>query len=398
MSQTEETRRLPDEGDLSQLIVDVSPTFFVAIDGAGRLLEINRTMLQTLGYAREEVVGREYLPVFVPERDHPLVLEVFAKLAGGAAPMVNENLVVAKDGRELLVEWHGRALHGDRGELRFYLGIGIEIGERRRIEEALRRSEQRLDLHVQQTPLGVIEWAVDGTVTAWNPAAERIFRHAREDVVGRAMTSLLLPESARVHAAAIWSHLIARRGGTRSTNENVTKDGRIIVCEWYNTPLVAADGRVIGVASLVNDITEQKRVEAELRQRERDQAETIERLSAPVIDVWEGVLALPVIGAVDSARAARMTESLLEAIVRTRASFTIVDLTGVAAVDASTGHHLMTMVRATELLGTRCLVSGISPSVARTLTELDTALAGLETFSTLRAALAHALQRPVRGR
>ena len=398
MSQTEGTRRFPAGGDLSQLLVDVSPTFFVAIDGAGRLLEINRNMLQALGYAREEVVGREYLPVFVPERDRPRVLEVFAKLAGDTTPTVNENLVVAKDGRELLVEWHGSAVYGDRGEFRFYFGIGIEIGERRRIEEALRHSEERFELHVQQTPLGVIEWSLDGTVTAWNPAAERIFGHAREDVIGRAKTSLLLPEGAHAHVAAIWSHLIARRGGTRSTNENVTKDGRIIVCEWYNTPLVAADGRVIGVASLVDDITEQKRVEAELRRRERDQAETIDRLSAPVIDVWEGILALPMIGAVDSARAARMTESLLEAIVRTRASFTIVDLTGVAAVDASTAHHLMTMVRATELLGTRCLVFGISASVARTLTELDAALAGLETFSTLRAALAHALQRPVRGR
>lgn len=396
MSRTVDTMMLRDEGTMSQQIVETSPTFFVAVDRVGRILQMNGTMLDALGYARDEVIGREFVAMIVPERYRPLSVEAFSVLPTVAKPLVKENYVLAKDGREILVEWHGRPVFNAKGEYDFTIGVGIEIGERRRIQEALRRSEQRLELHVQQTPLGVIEWDVDSKVIAWNPAAERIFGFGREEVLGRSVTEFLVPEAVREHVDTIWWQSLSGQGGICSTNENVTKDGRIIVCEWYNTPLVAPDGRVVGVASLVADVTDQKRVEAELLRREREQAETIERLSAPVLDVWEGVLALPVIGVVDASRAARMTESLLEAIVRTRAAYTIIDLTGVTAVDASTAHHLMTMVRATELLGTRCLVSGISPSMARTLTELDAELTGLAAFSTLRAALGHALQRSLR--
>ena len=73
-----------------------------------------------------------------------------------------------------------------------------------------------------------------------------------------------MPVSARPHVDRIWGGLLLREGGERSTNENVTKDGRTILCEWYNTPLVTADGRVIGVASLVQDVTERKQAEEEL--------------------------------------------------------------------------------------------------------------------------------------
>jgi rsbT co-antagonist protein RsbR len=118
---------------------------------------------------------------------------------------------------------------------------------------------------------------------------------------------------------------------------------------------------------------------------------TIEQLSAPVIDLWEGVLALPIMGAVDEARASRMTESLLHAIVQSGASFTVVDLTGVTAMDAATASHITSMVRAAGLVGTQCLISGIRPAMARTLVDLDASL-GVETFGTLRAALRRAIE------
>jgi PAS domain S-box-containing protein len=89
-----------------------------------------------------------------------------------------------------------------------------------------------------------------------------------EETLGR-HAALIVPAHAREHVDRIWNGLLARKGGERSTNENVTKDGRTILCEWYNTPLVASDGRVIGVASLVEDITERKRAEQRLQDSER---------------------------------------------------------------------------------------------------------------------------------
>jgi diguanylate cyclase (GGDEF)-like protein/PAS domain S-box-containing protein len=125
-------------------------------------------------------------------------------------------------------------------------------------EEVLRISHQRLLLHREQTPLAVIEWNTDFEFVDWNKAAERIFGFTKDEVLGRHVTDRILPESAREAVDIIWRDLLENKGGQRSTNENLTKDGRTILCEWYNTPLVDQDGKVIGVASLVNDVTEKK--------------------------------------------------------------------------------------------------------------------------------------------
>ncbi|MCG3209033.1 MAG: Sensor histidine kinase RcsC [Anaerolineae bacterium] len=132
-------------------------------------------------------------------------------------------------------------------------------------EEALRQSEQRLALHVQQTPLAVIELSLDMHVVEWNPAAEKIFGYTRQETIGRPVTDLILPEHVHLHLEDLRQALLERRDGLRSTNENLTKSGETIVCEWYNTPLVDPDGQVIAFASLVQDITERIRTEEQLR-------------------------------------------------------------------------------------------------------------------------------------
>lgn len=146
--------------------------------------------------------------------------------------------------------------------------------ELKNAEEVLRFSQQRLLLHREKTPLGVIEWNTAFEIADWNPAAQRIFGYTKDEVLGQHITNNILPESARPAMDIVWSDLLARRGGQRSTNENITKDGRTILCEWYNTPLVDPDGKVIGVASLVDDITERHRAEKELEQY-RDHLETM---------------------------------------------------------------------------------------------------------------------------
>lgn len=140
------------------------------------------------------------------------------------------------------------------------------MSERIRAADALRQSAQRLSLHFYQTPLGVIEWDLEFRVTRWNPAAERIFGFTEEEARGRTAAELIVPAAVRPHVDRVWRALLERKGGTRSTNENVTKDGRTIVCEWYNTPLVDATGQVIGVTSQVEDITKERQAAEEIRQ------------------------------------------------------------------------------------------------------------------------------------
>ena len=105
----------------------------------------------------------------------------------------------------------------------------------------------------------MIEWDRGFRVIKWNPSAERIFGYSRNDAIGKTAAELIVPDSVKDLVNKLWADLISTKGGNRSTNENVRKDGKIILCDWYNTPLVNDDGDVIGVSSLVDDITEREK-------------------------------------------------------------------------------------------------------------------------------------------
>jgi rsbT co-antagonist protein RsbR len=113
----------------------------------------------------------------------------------------------------------------------------------------------------------------------------------------------------------------------------------------------------------------------------------IRELSTPIIEVWAGVLCLPVVGVVDSQRSAEMTETLLETIVAKQARTAIVDITGIDVMDTKTADHFIKMARAVRLLGAECIVSGINPGIAQTLTHIGVDLTGVRTLRSLRDAL-----------
>jgi PAS domain S-box-containing protein len=125
-------------------------------------------------------------------------------------------------------------------------------------------SEQRLALMVEQSPLAVIEWNLDFEVIKWNLAAEQMFGYTAEEAVGRHATELIVPEEVRPIVDQVWQDLIDQRGGTHSINDNYTKDGDTITCEWHNTGLINTEGKILGVLSVIQDITERKHAEKEI--------------------------------------------------------------------------------------------------------------------------------------
>ena len=116
-------------------------------------------------------------------------------------------------------------------------------------------------------------------------------------------------------------------------------------------------------------------------------------LSTPVVTLWEGVLALPVIGTLDSARTQVVMENLLQRIVETGASIAIIDITGVPTVDTLTAQHLLKTVAAARLMGADCIISGIRPQIAQTIVHLGVDLGTVITKATLADAFAIALRR-----
>ena len=158
---------------------------------------------------------------------------------------------------------------------------------------------------------------------------------------------------------------------------------------------------------LINDLTE------ELRQREKvqkelesklskiqeqqktilQQQEDLLELSSPVSKVWDNILILPVIGTLDSQRTQVMMENLLQKIVDTGCTISILDITGVPTVDTQVANHLLKTVTAARLLGAECIISGISPAIAQTIVHLGIDLSSIRTKATLQDAMIFAMKQ-----
>jgi len=123
------------------------------------------------------------------------------------------------------------------------------------------------------------------------------------------------------------------------------------------------------------------------------QTDEIAEISTPVIQVWDGILALPIIGTLDSSRTQVIMESLLEKIVATGSGITILDISGVPAVDSLVAQHLIKTVSATRLMGAECVISGIRPEIAQTIVQLGIDLTGITTKATLASALKFAFEQ-----
>jgi rsbT co-antagonist protein RsbR len=192
------------------------------------------------------------------------------------------------------------------------------------------------------------------------------------------------------------THQHLQRALRGETVRAVAEPVRGVFFETWYTPLRNENDALDGVIALAIDATERVRSEAQLLENTRvieRQSETIRDLAAPVIKVWDEVVCLPIIGAVDAGRAAAMMEHLLDSIVREKARFAILDLTGVQAMDTSTVHHVVRMLKAAQTVGALGVLSGAQPAVAQTIVSLGLSLDDLRTARTLHDALSFCLSR-----
>jgi len=132
-----------------------------------------------------------------------------------------------------------------------------------------------------------------------------------------------------------------------------------------------------------------------IRRQQESQAameHLVRQLQTPILEIWDDVLALPVIGMVDSRRSQEMMETLLVEIVNNRCKYVILDITGVEIVDTRTADHFVKVMKSAELLGTRCIMTGIRPAVAQTLVELGVDLSSIRTLRNLQEGLRYCLR------
>jgi len=242
---------------------DQHPEFIRQCAELVKILDVNRAALYMHGARTKEELFAGLINTFTPESFVAFQKELVC-LWNGSAEMIEDAEVKTLTGEPRQATVYFSVCAGCEETLSRIIVSLIDITERKRAEEMILRSDQRLRLHREQSPLGFMEWDEDFRVVEWNAACERIFGYSREEALGRHAKELILPVEVQELVAGIYHSLMTQTGGEHSINENITKDGRTIICEWFNTTLINKDGKAIGAASICNDITGQKRMEEEL--------------------------------------------------------------------------------------------------------------------------------------
>jgi PAS domain S-box-containing protein len=262
------SRDLQQESLRLRLLVDNIHDAVVSEDLNGRIIFANDRFLELFDARRPEVLGRRLADFMHPDDRPlgssrpagsplgPLRLEFRGQRPDGSLLYLESSLVPVRIGGLLL---------GCQSMIR-------DITERRRAEERQRELVQRLEFFVNNMPLGCIVFDPDFQILEWNSAATRIFGWTAEEVLGRGGLELLLPQELWSQVPGIWDELQHTKSSNHSYNQNRTKDRGLIDCEWFNTSLIDHNGRVVAVASMVQDITERKSLEEQLRQSQKMEA------------------------------------------------------------------------------------------------------------------------------
>ncbi len=245
-------------------IMESTPDAVFVKDLQSRYVMINPAAAQFVGMTPDQILGFTDAKIF-PKETGQWVMDRDRQVLETGITLTYELSQPSRGAARTYLTTKG-PYRDANGRIAGVLGISRDITDRKLAEEEIRQSQQKLRTHFENTPLAVVEWDVDFRVAAWNPSAERIFGYTREEAIGR-QGDFIVPSEVRPFVKQVWQQLLTtKEGGTQgSANENITKSGEIISCEWYNTPLVDESGRVLGVASLVQDVTERKRAEEKFR-------------------------------------------------------------------------------------------------------------------------------------
>jgi PAS domain S-box-containing protein len=279
---------------------------------------------------------------------------------------------------------------GDKDEIE---SLRAEV---QRLGAALAEAETRAALVLEATNDGVWDWNPRTDIAFFSRRWKEILGYAEHEVAdtGEAFFAMVHDQDRQRVEAAIKAHL-ERREPYLVDFRMRTKDGGWQQIQARGQAKWDAEGKPIRMAGVHTDITERSRRELERLHNEEliaIQNATIRALGVPILQVWKGILCLPIIGAVDDERANDMTSELLDHVSQTATRFAVLDLTG-AEFRSETVQYLARMTRALRLIGAQGVFCGISPKTARILVEMQLDLGDVPTYRDLGDALRACLLR-----
>ena len=247
-------------------ILNTAMDAVISMDARGQITDWNLRAEAIFGWSREEALGLAFhdtvFPVRIQDEGRKELARFPSTRDDGALKQRVETTGRRRNGEEFPIELTITPLK--TGNTWQFTAFIEDISERKQAEKKLLEINQKLALQFDQAPLGVIEWDRNFRVVQWNPAAEKIFGYSEEEALGQ-HANFIVPQAERPSVTPILDELLAGTGGGNSVNGNVRKSGESIQCDWYNASLRDAKGDVVGVISLVDDITSRKLAEDEIR-------------------------------------------------------------------------------------------------------------------------------------
>jgi PAS domain S-box-containing protein len=268
-----EERRQENEIKISQqqlaLLFEHSPLAVIEWDLDGNITHWNPAGEKMFGIARSSAIGRPLTEV-VFSREVSEYAETMRRLfrreralvaQGGGSSTVLRIAQDGQDGQQYVRDWTFTILTQTQDIVVGFGAIVSDVTEQVRTQQQLEQALERLALFVEQVPVAIIEWDLNRVIQGWNPAAETIFGWSAAETIGKDALDLLVPQSNRAHVAHIFEQMLQTPEPIHSENANLTHDGREIICQWINIPLINEHGERVGLASLAQDVTDARHVQ-----------------------------------------------------------------------------------------------------------------------------------------
>jgi anti-anti-sigma factor len=228
----------------------------------------------------------------------------------------------------------------------------------------------------------------EGKVLTWNAAAQRLKGWTAEEIIGQHFSRFYPQED--IQAGKTETELIAAAQDGRFEDEGwrVRKDGTRFWANVIITALRDKDGKLRGFGKVTRDLTERRLSEERIKKQAQ---EIFEMAVVPVVQVWEGIVLVPLIGTLDCHRTHQLMERLLQHVAETGSSVELLDITGVPTIDTQTAQHLIETISAVRLMGAEVVLTGVRPAIAQALVHLGIDLTNVTTRPSLAGGLSVAL-------
>jgi len=389
-------------------LIEASLDPLVTISPEGTITDVNAATIKITGVEREKLIGTDFSNYFTePAKAREVYQQVFARGFVTDYPLTIRH----QNGRLTDVLYNAAVYRDAAGDVLGVFASARDVTAQKQASQYARSLiEASLDPLVTISP--------NGTITDVNEATIKVTGVERKNLIGSDFSNYFTePDKAREGYQQVFE-----KGYVTDYPLTIRhRDGKLTHVLYNASVYKDVAGNVLGVFAAARDITAQKQVEAELQKAhsdlelrvkertselaqanealqqeitERKRAEQVIReLSTPVLQVREGLLILPIIGALDSKRAKQLTEQLLRAIRDNRAKVAVVDITGVPVVDSVNANHLLMTAEAARLMGATVILTGLSPEVAQSLVAIGVDLNRLTTSGDLQGGIADADRR-----